>query len=141
MSTKRKIKVAYVSYHCCVVWLSGPFSFFFLSFFLGGALRTTPLAYGSFQARGQIGATSAGLYHSHSNAGSELCLCDLHHSSQLCRILNLLSEARDRTCVLMDPCRVCYRSATMGTPLSPSGFTNRGSSFVSCFVPTPAPPD
>ena len=28
-------------------------------------------AYGSSQARGQIGATAAGLHHSHSNARSE----------------------------------------------------------------------
>ena len=33
--------------------------------------------------------------------------CDLHHSSQQCRIPNLLSKARDRTCVLMDASRVC----------------------------------
>ena len=31
-------------------------------------------AYGSSQARGRIGATAAGLYHSHSNVGSEPCL-------------------------------------------------------------------
>ena len=30
--------------------------------------------YGGSQARGQIGATAAGLYHSHSNSGSELHL-------------------------------------------------------------------
>ena len=31
----------------------------------------TPMAYGGTQARGQIGAVAAGLYHSHSNVGSE----------------------------------------------------------------------
>ena len=31
-------------------------------------------ACGSSQARGGIGATAASLHHSHSNAGSELCL-------------------------------------------------------------------
>ena len=31
---------------------------------------------------------------------------DLHHSSQKCRILNPLSEDRDRTHMLMDPSRV-----------------------------------
>ena len=36
--------------------------------------RATPMAYGSFQARSQIGAASAGQYHSHSNARSEPCL-------------------------------------------------------------------
>ena len=32
---------------------------------------------------------------------------DLHHSSWQCRILNLLSEARDWTCVLMDASQIC----------------------------------
>ena len=36
--------------------------------------RATTAAYGSFQTRGQIGATAAGLCHSHSNAESKLCL-------------------------------------------------------------------
>ena len=31
-------------------------------------------AYGSPQARGQIGTTAAGLHHGHSNAGSKPCL-------------------------------------------------------------------
>ena len=44
------------------------------------------MAYGGSQARGQIGVAAA----------------DLHHSSQQCQILNLLSEARDRTHILMD---------------------------------------
>ena len=36
--------------------------------------RATPVAYGGSQAWGPIGATAAGLCHSHSNAGSEPCL-------------------------------------------------------------------
>ena len=36
--------------------------------------RAAPAAYGSNQARGQIKATAASLYHSHSNAGSKLRL-------------------------------------------------------------------
>ena len=43
--------------------------------------------------------------------------CDLHHSSQLCKILNPLSKARDWTQVLMDSSQVPYCWATMGTPL------------------------
>ena len=35
---------------------------------------TTPAAYGSSQARGQIRAAAAGLHHSHSNTGSKLSL-------------------------------------------------------------------
>ena len=34
-------------------------------------------------------------------------ICDLHHSSRQHQIFNPLSEARDRTRILMDPCRVC----------------------------------
>ena len=33
-------------------------------------------------------------------------VCDLHHSSQQCQILNPLSEARDRTYILMDTSQV-----------------------------------
>ena len=35
-------------------------------------------------------------------------ICDLHHSSRQCWILKLLSEARDQTCIFMDPSWVCY---------------------------------
>ena len=34
-------------------------------------------------------------------------VCDLHHSSQQCQILNPLSEARDQTHVFMDVSWVC----------------------------------
>ena len=50
----------------------GFLSVFFLSFFC--LSRATPTAYGGSQARGHIGAASAGLHHSHSNMGSELRL-------------------------------------------------------------------
>jgi len=48
------------------------------------------------------------------------CICDLHHSSQQCQILNPLSEARDWTYILMDTSQVHYHWATMGT--SKNGF-------------------
>ena len=35
-------------------------------------------------------------------------ICDLHHSSWQCRILNPLREPRDRTHVLMDTSQVRY---------------------------------
>ena len=47
-------------------------------------------------------------------------VCNLHHSSWQCQILNPLSRARDGTLVLMDTSRVCYHWATMRTPVSPS---------------------
>ena len=43
-------------------------------------------------------------------------ICDLHHSSRQCWILNPLSEARDQTCSLMVPSQICFCSTTMGTP-------------------------
>jgi len=64
------------------------FGFFFCLF------KATPGACGGSQARGPIGATAAGLHHSHSNARSEV-ICDLHHRSQQRRILNPPSQARD----------------------------------------------
>ena len=36
------------------------------------------------------------------------CICNVHHSSQQCWILNLLSEARDETSQLMDTSWVHY---------------------------------
>ena len=44
--------------------------FLFLSFF-SCLFRATPSAYGGSQSRGPIGAVTAGLHHSYSNAGSE----------------------------------------------------------------------
>jgi len=35
-------------------------------------------------------------------------VCDLHHSSPHSRILNPLSEARDRTCILMDTSQIHF---------------------------------
>jgi len=44
------------------------------------------------------------------------CFCDPHHSSPQRWILNLLSEARDRTCSLIVPSWIRFHYATMGTP-------------------------
>ena len=47
----------------------------FLKFlYLFSLFRATPVAYGGSQARGPVGATAAGLHHSHSNTGSKLHL-------------------------------------------------------------------
>ena len=44
-------------------------------------------------------------------------ICNLHHSSQQCRILNPLSEARDQTNNLMVPSQICFHCAMTGTPV------------------------
>ena len=82
--------------------------FFFFFFFF----RAAPKPCGSSQVRGQISPTAAGLHHSYSNTG-----CKLHHSWRQHQILNPLSEARDRTCILNDTSQVPYLWATMRTPL------------------------
>ena len=43
----------------------------FLDHFCFCLFRATPAAYGNSQAKGQIGATAAGLHHSHGSSGSE----------------------------------------------------------------------
>ena len=43
-------------------------------------------------------------------------ICDLHHSSWQHWILNPLSKARDRTCVLMDASQIHFNCVTTGTP-------------------------
>ena len=78
--------LAYVlSFHPCCSLLSVLHSFLWLScipldedttfvysfFFFFLLFRATPLAYGSSQARGQIGAIAASYSHSHSNAKSK----------------------------------------------------------------------
>ena len=89
------------------------FEFFF---FLFGA---TPMAYGSSQARGKIGAIAAALHHSHSHTGSKPCL-QLTPRSWQRWIFSPLSEARNWTCNLMVPSQICFHCATMGTPPYPN---------------------
>jgi len=43
-------------------------------------------------------------------------ICDLHHNSRWCQILNSLSEARDQTCILMDAGQINFHWTTTRTP-------------------------
>ena len=92
------------------------FKFYLFIYLVFCPFRATPATYGGSQARGLIEAVAASLRHSHSNTRSDH-ICDLNHSSQQRQILNPLSEARDQTHILMIPSRICFRCATMGTPL------------------------
>ena len=42
-------------------------------------------------------------------------VCDLHRSSQQCRIPDPLSRARERTRILMDTSRICFLCIARGT--------------------------
>ena len=46
------------------------------------------------------------------------CVCDLHHSSQQCRIPDPLSEAGDHTLILMDTSQIRFHCATTGSLLN-----------------------
>ena len=63
--------------------------------------KATPVACGHSWARGRIGA-AAGHHHSHSNAGHT---CDPCHSLRQRQILHPLSQARNRTCIIMETTR------------------------------------
>ena len=67
------IKVTILIYLCGLVHLDG-FKETVFWFFFFGLFRPAPMAYGGSQARDQMGAVAAGLYHSHSNVGSKPCL-------------------------------------------------------------------
>ena len=82
-----------VSFTACVTWSKCDRAFVRVcAFFFGGGV--TPVAYGSSQARGQIGAQPLA-YTKVTAMPDPSCVFDLHHSSRQCRILNSLSEARD----------------------------------------------
>ena len=70
------------------------FFFFFLS-------RATHIAYGGSQARVEL-ELQLPTYATATAMPDPSRVCDLHHCSQQCWILNPLSEARDQICILMD---------------------------------------
>ena len=77
----------------------------------------TPKAYRISQARDRIGAATASLHHGHNNTSQiqdESATYTTAHGNM--KILNLLTESRDQTDILMDTSQVHYHWATMGTP-------------------------
>ena len=106
------------------IFIFCPFFFFFFRFFTKvwlichvlsiSVVQPSDPAHGSSQSRGWIGATAAGLHHSHSNAGS--AFCKLHHSSRQHWILNPLSGTRDQNHILVDTSQALFHYSTTGTP-------------------------
>ena len=92
----------------------------FLVFVIILLFRSAPTVYGSSQARGRIRATAAGLlaYTTATATTDPSHICNPHHSSRQHWILNPMSEAGDRTFILMDPSQVHYHWAMTGTPIS-----------------------
>ena len=66
--------------------------------------RAAPAAHGRSQARGLIGAVAA--YTTTTATQDPSRICDSHHSSRQCQILNPLSKARDQTHNLMVPSQI-----------------------------------
>ena len=80
-------------------------------------MRAASEAYEGSQARGLIGAAVASLTTATATATRDPShVCDLHHSSQQCQILNPLSEARDQTRNLMVSSWIHFCFTTTGTP-------------------------
>ena len=90
---------------------------FFLFVCVFCLFRAAPAAHGSSQARGRIGAIAASLHHSHRDARSQPRVQPRHHRSRQCWVLILLSEARDGTCVLMNPSQICFPCVMTETPV------------------------
>ena len=90
---------------------TGTLILFFLFFCL---FKIEPTANGGSQAGGWI--RSVAVSYAIATATPDLsCVCERHHSSKQCQILNPLSGAKDRTCILMDTSWVHCHWATMRT--------------------------
>ena len=95
--------------HCGCLWKchisrinSADTIFFFFFFFLGLLLRHMDVRRLGVESELQQPA------HTTATATWDLSLvCDLHHNSRQCRLLNTVSKARDRTHFLMDTSWVC----------------------------------
>ena len=76
--------------------------------------RAAPVAYGVIQPKGLIRAVATA--YATVTATQDLShVCNLHHSSQKCWILNPLVEARNQICNLMSPSWICLHYTMMGT--------------------------
>ena len=89
-------------YHTALV-LPPVFSFFLFSFCLFRAALRRHMEVPRLGVESQLQLPA---YTTATAMPDSSLVCNLHHSSQQCQILNTLSEVKDRTCVLMDASRV-----------------------------------
>ena len=87
-------------------------SFFF--FFFGGAVFLGPYPWHMEVPR--LGVKLKLQLQASTTATAKPYLSHLHHSSQQHQIINPLSEARDQTCILMDPSHIHFHWATTEIP-------------------------
>ena len=83
-----RIFSVFLLYEAKCTFLSFSFPFLFFSFFYQGH--------------------TCSIWRFPCQGSNQSCICKLHHSSQQCRILNPLSEDRDRTCILMGAIQICF---------------------------------
>ena len=77
--------------------------FFFFFVFLGLHLQRMEVPRAGVESELQLLA-----YATATATPDPKCLCDLHHGSRQCRILNLLIKVRDQTCILIYTSPVHY---------------------------------
>ena len=102
-------------------------SLFFFFWFLGLHLRHMEVPRLGIESELQLPASTTA-------TPDPSSVCSLHHSSQQRWILNPLSEARDRTHILMDTSRVHYCLAMTGTPPHPLLKTQHCYTFLCVFL-------
>ena len=83
----------------CIILNSSTFFFFFkgCSCVIGGCVLRLGVEFG----------LQLSVYTTATAPQDPSCVCDLHHNSQQ-QILNPVSEARDRTCIIMDASGICF---------------------------------
>ena len=94
-----------ISFWCPAKWFGHIYIFFSFSYYY---------IYIFFQARDQIGATAISLCTATATQDPSH-VCNLHHSSRQCWMLNPLSEVRDQTYNLVVPSQIHFHCATTGT--------------------------
>ena len=92
------------------------FLFFFFSFFFSFfAFQGCAMTYGGSQLGVKLELQLLA-YATATAMPDPSHICDLHQSTHQCRILNLLSKARDRSRNLMDASQIRFCCVRMGTP-------------------------